>query len=102
MKSVTRAMCGLAALAMFGVARAQTPDSGEARFRSLYKELVDLAMDALDLDKRAVLILHDLDGESVPDIARALGLPEGTVYSRLRAARAEFTAAVARVRRKGS
>ena len=61
------------------------------------KELVDLALDALDLDKRAVLVLHDLDGETVPEIARGLGVPEGTVYSRLRAARLEFTAAVRRL-----
>jgi RNA polymerase sigma-70 factor (ECF subfamily) len=61
------------------------------------KDLVDRALDAIDLDKRAVLLLHDVDGESVPDIARGLGIPEGTVYSRLRAARAELTAAVRRL-----
>jgi RNA polymerase sigma-70 factor (ECF subfamily) len=66
------------------------------------KELVDRALEGLDLDKRAVLVLHDLDGESVPDIARGLGLPEGTVYSRLRAARQEFTAAVKRLTRRDS
>jgi RNA polymerase sigma-70 factor, ECF subfamily len=64
------------------------------------KELVDLALDALDLDKRAVLVLHDLDGETVPEIAKGLGVPEGTVYSRLRAARTEFTAAVRRLQRR--
>ncbi len=64
------------------------------------KELVDLALDALDIDRRAVLVLHDLDGETVPDIARGLGIPEGTVYSRLRAARAEFSAAVRRLKRR--
>jgi RNA polymerase sigma-70 factor, ECF subfamily len=77
--------------------RAVAPDT-----QSEHKELVELALDALDLDKRAVLVLHDLDGESVPDIARGMGLPEGTVYSRLRAARMEFTAAVTRLRNKGS
>jgi RNA polymerase sigma-70 factor (ECF subfamily) len=65
-----------------------------------HKELVDLALDALDLDRRAVLVLHDLDGETVPDIARGLGIPEGTVYSRLRTARLEFTAAVRRLQRR--
>src|SRR5580704_11673138 len=39
------------------------------------KQLVDLALAGLDLDKRAVLVLHDLDGETVPDIARGLGVP---------------------------
>ena len=60
------------------------------------KRLVDRALDELDLDKRAVFVLHDLDETPVPEIARALGIAEGTAYSRLRAARAEFTAAVRR------
>ncbi len=60
------------------------------------RRLVDLGLDALDLDKRAVFVLHDLDETPVPEIARALGIAEGTAYSRLRAARAEFTAAVRR------
>ena len=41
MKSLKMGMFGLAALAAFGVARAETPDPGEASFRSLYKELVE-------------------------------------------------------------
>ena len=61
------------------------------------KELAQRALEALDLERRAVLMLHDLDGETVPDIARGLGVPEGTVYSRLRTARVEFTAAVRRL-----
>jgi RNA polymerase sigma-70 factor (ECF subfamily) len=59
-------------------------------------ELVYAALAELDLDRRAVLVLHDLDGHSVPDIAAALAIPEGTAYSRLRAARADFTTAVRR------
>jgi RNA polymerase sigma-70 factor, ECF subfamily len=60
------------------------------------KRLVNDALDTLDLDKRAVFVLHDLDETPVPEIARVLGIAEGTAYSRLRAARAEFTAAVRR------
>ena len=60
------------------------------------KRLVNEALEALDLEKRAVFVLHDLDETPVPEIARALGIAEGTAYSRLRAARAEFTAAVRR------
>ncbi len=60
------------------------------------KRLVNDALEALDLDKRTVFVLHDLDETSVPEIARVLGIAEGTAYSRLRAARAEFTAAVRR------
>lgn len=61
------------------------------------RELVHAALDAVDLDKRAVLILHDLDDSSIPEIAVALGIPEGTAYSRLRAGRREFTNAVRRL-----
>jgi RNA polymerase sigma-70 factor (ECF subfamily) len=60
--------------------------------------LVAAALDTLDDDKREVFVLHDLDECSVPDIAAALGLPEGTVYTRLRAARARFGQAVRRLR----
>jgi RNA polymerase sigma-70 factor (ECF subfamily) len=56
------------------------------------------ALDGIDIDRRAVFILHELDGASIPDIARALGLPLNTAYSRLRAAREEFNAAVRRLR----
>jgi len=61
------------------------------------RRLVDRALDDLDDDKRAVFVLHDLDETPVPEIARALGIAEGTAYSRLRAARAEFTSAVRRL-----
>ncbi len=44
--------------------------------------------------RRAVFVLHDLDGASAPDIAEALGTPLNTVYSRLRVARAEVTRAL--------
>jgi RNA polymerase sigma-70 factor (ECF subfamily) len=60
------------------------------------RRIVDRALEELDLEKRAVFVLHDLDDTPVPEIARALEIPEGTAYSRLRAARAEFTAAVRR------
>jgi RNA polymerase sigma-70 factor (ECF subfamily) len=51
---------------------------------------VQRALDALTVDKRAVFVLFELEGESCDAIARALGIPVGTVYSRLHAARREF------------
>jgi RNA polymerase sigma-70 factor (ECF subfamily) len=53
----------------------------------------------VDVDRRAVLILHDLDEVHVPEIAQALGIPLNTAYSRLRLARAEFAAAAKRIRK---
>jgi RNA polymerase sigma-70 factor (ECF subfamily) len=62
------------------------------------QRIVLAALDKLDLDRRAVFVLHELDGCSVPEIAEALDIPEGTAYSRLRAAREQFAAAVRRLR----
>jgi RNA polymerase sigma-70 factor (ECF subfamily) len=62
------------------------------------RRLVIEALDALELDRRAVLVMHDLDGESMPEIARSLSIPLNTGYSRLRLARAEFEAALKRLR----
>jgi RNA polymerase sigma-70 factor (ECF subfamily) len=63
--------------------------------RSLVKE----ALESVEVDRRAVLILHDLDEVPVPEIADALGIPLNTAYSRLRLARAEFAAAAKRLRK---
>jgi RNA polymerase sigma-70 factor, ECF subfamily len=60
--------------------------------------LVDALLDALDDEKREVFVLAELEQMSAPDIARAIGVPVNTVYSRLRLARQEFTAAAARHR----
>lgn len=44
----------------------------------------------LDPDRRAELILHELEGFSVPEIAELTETPENTVYSRLRRTRDEL------------
>jgi RNA polymerase sigma-70 factor (ECF subfamily) len=50
----------------------------------------------VDLPKREVLMLVELDGMTVPEISEALEIPLNTAYSRLRAARFAFEAALAR------
>ncbi len=50
----------------------------------------------LSAEKRAVIILCDLDGQSAVDAAAALGLSVEAVYSRLRRARAELSRMAAR------
>lgn len=62
------------------------------------REAVIEALDALDLDRRALFVLIDIEETPVPEAAEALGIPLNTAYSRLRVARIEFTAAVHRVR----
>ncbi len=60
--------------------------------------LLRTALASLDPDRRAVFILHDIDGEKVPAIADALGVLPNTAYSRLRLARQEIARAVRRLR----
>lgn len=47
-------------------------------------------LDDMDLAKRAVFVMFELEGLSCQDIATQLGVPVGTVYSRLHAARSFF------------
>jgi RNA polymerase sigma-70 factor (ECF subfamily) len=65
------------------------------------RQLVARALDALDLDRRSVFVMHELDGQAVPDIARALSIPLNTAYSRLRLARRDFVDAVKRAKSVG-
>jgi RNA polymerase sigma-70 factor, ECF subfamily len=59
----------------------------------------DRAFDRLSVDQRAILVAHHLDGRSVADVAQALGIPQGTVKSRLFAARAALQRALDEVNR---
>lgn len=59
--------------------------------------LVHRALDALDHDKRVVFVMFELDERSAADIAKELEISQNTVFSRLRAARQEFAAAVKRL-----
>ncbi|MCB9752848.1 MAG: sigma-70 family RNA polymerase sigma factor [Myxococcales bacterium] len=60
-------------------------------------ERVQTALEALDEPKRAVFVLFELAGESCESIAAGLGIPVGTVYSRLHKARKLFKAAHAKL-----
>ncbi|WP_044243247.1 RNA polymerase sigma factor [Chondromyces apiculatus] len=62
---------------------------------------VQRALDDLDVDRRAVFVLYEMMGESCEDIARGLGIPVGTVHSRLFAARRAFQKAHERLERGG-
>jgi RNA polymerase sigma-70 factor (ECF subfamily) len=60
-------------------------------------ERVQAALSELDSDRRVVFVLFELEGESCADIAAALEIPVGTVYSRLHKARKEFKTVYARI-----
>jgi len=58
-------------------------------------EKAERALDSLDLERRAIFVLYELEGQSCEAIAAGLSVPVGTVYSRLHAARKSFRAAFA-------
>lgn len=64
--------------------------------------LVHAALQRVPLEQRAVLLLHELDGYPIPEVALSLGLNLNTAYSRLRLARETFRGAFRRVAAKGS
>jgi len=60
--------------------------------------LVQAALSQVPLERRAVLVMHDLDNTPMPEIAAALELRLNTAYSRLRVGRAELIKAIRRLR----
>jgi RNA polymerase sigma-70 factor (ECF subfamily) len=60
--------------------------------------LLDRLLEPLPLELRAVLVLHEGEEQTVTEIAELLGIPAGTVASRLRRAREEVKAALLRAR----
>jgi RNA polymerase sigma-70 factor (ECF subfamily) len=66
-----------------------------------HRRLFLAALDSMDVHRRAVFVLHEVDGYTAPEIAEALTEPLNTVYSRLRLARKEFEKTVKRRRREG-
>jgi len=59
------------------------------------------ALEGMGVRRRAVFVLHEIEGYTAPEIAEALGEPLNTVYSRLRLARRDFSAAIRELRRNG-
>jgi RNA polymerase sigma-70 factor, ECF subfamily len=62
------------------------------------RRMVLAALDSIDIDRRDVFVMHDLNEFPASQIAEMLSLPVNTVYSRLRLAREEFRKAVLRIR----
>jgi RNA polymerase sigma-70 factor (ECF subfamily) len=58
------------------------------------RALVSAAIDALPPPHRAVFVMYELEGESGEEIAAQLGIPVGTVRSRLHHARKRVLAAL--------
>ena len=75
-----------------------SPGPEEAAALRQRRALLDEVLDALPLELKAVFVLFELEELSTLEIAPLLGLPIGTVASRLRRARELFHASARRVR----
>ena len=73
------------------------PDPSEALASGDEASVIRAAVDALPADLRAAIVLHYFDEMSVPEIATALSVPEGTVYWRLHEGRKKIREIVAKV-----
>jgi RNA polymerase sigma-70 factor (ECF subfamily) len=63
--------------------------------------LLIAALDTVPLPRRAVVVMHDLDGFSIVDVAARLSITRFGAYARLRKARKELASAVRRMLREG-
>jgi RNA polymerase sigma-70 factor (ECF subfamily) len=76
----------------------EIPDAGPGPDDQLVakraRALLLAALERLPLRRRAVLVMHEIDGVPVDEVAATLGIPRFTVYSRLRTARRELESAL--------
>ena len=72
------------------------PPDSIAEAREAQQRLKSL-LDELDLEKRAIFVMFEIDEMPCDEIASLLGVAVGTVYSRLHAARKAFAAALGRL-----
>jgi RNA polymerase sigma-70 factor (ECF subfamily) len=61
-------------------------------------DFLDRALATIDVGRRAVLLLHEIEEMTAPEIADVMGIPLNTVYSRLRVARGELEDAILQLR----
>jgi RNA polymerase sigma-70 factor (ECF subfamily) len=76
--------------------RAPSPLEQVEQARAL--RLFDDALGELDDDRRAVFVMGEIEGMTAPEMAEVLGIKLNTAYSRLRLARRDLEAALARRR----
>ncbi|AUX24514.1 ECF family RNA polymerase sigma factor [Sorangium cellulosum] len=65
-----------------------TPEQLTSQKRA--RQMLDQVLDQMDEDLRTVFVLYEFEEMSMVEIAGVLGIPQGTVASRLRRARADF------------
>ncbi len=70
-------------------------DPEQTTLRREAERRLEQALATMDLERRAVFVMFEIEGMPAAAIAEILGIPKGTVHSRLHKARAEFTLALA-------
>jgi RNA polymerase sigma-70 factor (ECF subfamily) len=70
--------------------------------RASARELLRALLDGLDEEKRDVLVLYEIEGLGMKEVALALGIPLQTAYWRLHAGRSALAAAARRIRARGA
>ncbi len=76
------------------------PDAGARIDDERLRAWLDVVLDALPEENRAVLVLVDIEEHTMADAATTLGVPPGTVASRLRRARELFERGASELRAK--
>jgi RNA polymerase sigma-70 factor, ECF subfamily len=71
-------------------APAATIDPDESIDRERLRERLYAALETLEEDKRHVLVLYELEGLPMKEVAQMLGCPLSTLYTRLYAAREDL------------
>ena len=103
---ITVNACRMALRRRRGTALVELPTDGPAELtdertsgfegRAVGADAFDRAFDRLPIEQRAILVLHHRDELSIAEIAARLGIPEGTVKSRLHAARTALDRSLSR------
>jgi RNA polymerase sigma-70 factor (ECF subfamily) len=79
---------------------AARPDPEQAASREQGRARLEAILDGMELERRAVFVMFEIDGMTCDEIAATTAAPLGTVYSRLRAARKDFADALRRLQAK--
>ena len=74
------------------------PSAEDSLHRRQSRQLLLQALERISFDRRAILIMHDIDDQPMRVIAETLNIPLFTGYSRLRLARRELARTVKRFR----
>jgi len=75
-----------------------SPDALDRLVQAEATSLAQLVLQSLELERRAVFVMHEIDECPIPEVANALGIPLNTAYSRLRLAREQFAEGLRRER----